>query len=127
MQEFKPKGFSAVTPFLAIEDLAGFIDFAEQGLGAEITTKMDHGDGKIIHAEFKIDDCHIMAGDTEDGSYPGNIYVYVQDCDKAFDKAVSAGAEVVSKPKDQFYGDRNGVVKDKWGNQWWFATLTKKN
>ena len=28
----------------------------------------------------------------------------------------------MSEPKDQFYGDRHGGVKDPCGNTWWVAT-----
>ncbi len=50
------------------------------------------------------------------------IYLYVEDTDAAYQRALKAGATSVMEPADQFYGDRNGAVKDASGNEWWIAT-----
>ncbi len=55
-------------------------------------------------------------------SRPGNFYVYVEDCDAIYEKALAAGATSISKPETQFYGDRHGGVTDSQGNNWWVAT-----
>jgi PhnB protein len=81
-----------------------------------------------MHAEFKFDDSIIVAGQIDDESKmtPCQLYDYVENCDEAYKVAMSAGAESVLEPVDQFYGDRNAAVRDKWGNQWWFATHLKE-
>ena len=53
---------------------------------------------------------------------PGNFYVYVEDCDAAYQQALAAGGTSLSEPEDQFYGDRHGGVTDSQGNNWWIAT-----
>ena len=59
---------------------------------------------------------------TNGKSRPGNFYVYVEDCDAAYKKALAAGGKSLSEPQDQFYGDRHGGVTDAQGNNWWIAT-----
>jgi PhnB protein len=53
---------------------------------------------------------------------PGQLYLYVPDCDASHRQAVAAGATPVQEPKTQFYGDRQSCVKDLCGNLWWIAT-----
>ena len=53
---------------------------------------------------------------------PSMIYLYVKDTDKLYRQAMSAGAQSVMEPVNQFYGDRNAAVKDEFGNQWWIGT-----
>ena len=53
---------------------------------------------------------------------PGAIYLYVDDADDVYQKALKAGGTSVMEPADQFYGDRNGGVRDPLGNLWWIAT-----
>jgi PhnB protein len=50
------------------------------------------------------------------------IHLYVEDVDATYRRALEAGATSVREPADQFYGDRSGGVKDRFGNQWWIAT-----
>ena len=90
----------------------------------------DHG--KIMHAEFQIGDTIIMIGNGNENSrlFPSMLYVYVEDTDKTYKKAIEAGAKSIMEPQDKFYGDRNAAVEDCCGNQWWIAThreyLTKE-
>lgn len=55
-------------------------------------------------------------------SLPAAIYIYVPDVDAAYSRALATGAASVMQPSDQFYGDRNGGVKNSNGVQWWMAT-----
>lgn len=57
---------------------------------------------------------------------PTMFYMYVPDCDAMYKKALKAGAESIRLPADQFYGDRSGAVRDKAGNQWFFATPKRR-
>ena len=53
---------------------------------------------------------------------PAFIYLYVDDCDATYQRALDAGATSVKEPEDQFYGDRNATVRDSVGNSWGIAT-----
>jgi PhnB protein len=50
------------------------------------------------------------------------LYLYVEDVDSTYQRALRAGATPLMEPADQFYGDRNGGVLDPCGNKWWIAT-----
>jgi PhnB protein len=54
-----------------------------------------------------------------------SMYVYVDDVDTLFSKAVSAGAKVLDPVKDQFWGDRHGRLEDPFGHLWSIATQKK--
>ena len=54
--------------------------------------------------------------------FPAFLYIYVDDTDAAYQRAVAAGAEVIETPSDQFYGDRRAMVKDSYGNVYQIAT-----
>jgi uncharacterized glyoxalase superfamily protein PhnB len=81
-------------------------------------------DGKIGHAEVEIGDSIVMLADVPpDGEAMRTMLnIYVEDCDATYKSALAAGAESVREPEDQFYGDRSGGVRDKWGNQYYVST-----
>ena len=56
------------------------------------------------------------------GERPIPFYLYVDETDEIYKKAIEAGAESLMAPADMFYGDRNAGVRDRWGNRWWIAT-----
>jgi len=53
---------------------------------------------------------------------PAAIYLYIDNVDAAYKRALAAGATSLSEPEDQPYGDRNAGVKDAFGNIWYIAT-----
>lgn len=119
-----PDGYHSVTPYLLVRDGARTLEFLVRGLGAEITHRLDDADGRLRHAEVRIGDSPVMIGE---GSVsfppmPCMLYLYVRDCDAAYERALAAGAKSVREPADQHYGDRSGGVIDAEGNQWWFGT-----
>lgn len=85
---------------------------------------MRRPDGTVMHAEVKIGDSFVMMGEPtgEFGPMPSSIYLYVEDCDKVYERAVEAGAVSLMKPADMLTGERYGGVKDPAGNIWWVAT-----
>ncbi|MBC8245480.1 MAG: VOC family protein [Verrucomicrobia bacterium] len=126
MSEVKPipDGYHSVTPYLLTSSVADLLAFTVKALGAEVTQKTEMPDGTVSHAEVQIGDSRVMMGQTRDEwpPMPTMLYLYVEDCDAAYTKAIAAGAESVMEPADQFYGDRSGGVLDALGNQWWFGT-----
>lgn len=122
--KFIPDGYHTVTPYLTVNDLPKLLAFVEKAFGAKIIEGTKDASGEIRHADFVIGDSHVMAGQASDQwkSRPGMLYLYVEDTDAWYHRAVDAGAKSVMEPSDQFYGDRNAGVEDEQGNQWWFAT-----
>lgn len=119
-----PEGYHTVTPYLVVPGVAKLIDFLEQAFGAQEKERHARPDGAIMHAEVKIGDSIVMMGEPmgEFKAIPAALYLYVEDVDAVYKRALEAGATSVMEPADQFYGDRNGGVKDPAGNLWWIAT-----
>jgi uncharacterized glyoxalase superfamily protein PhnB len=119
-----PDGYHTVTPYLTVEAAARLIEFLKQAFDAVETERMTRPDGTIGHAEVRIGDSVVMLSDAmgEWKPIPSAIYLYVRDADATYYRALEAGAVSVMKPADQFYGDRQGGVKDPAGNSWWIAT-----
>lgn len=121
---FIPKGYHTVTPYLTVKGAGKMIDFLKKAFGATETFRMPGPNGTVGHAEIQIGDSRIMTGDAR-GEYepiPGQLYLYVDDCDRYYKQAIAAGGTKFREPETQFYGDRHGAVKDMCGNIWWVAT-----
>ena len=123
---WQPKGRSAVSPYLAVRDAHLVLDFAKAVFDAEeITQPLWFEDGRLWNAEISIGDSSLMLAEAPAGdgtAMPAAVYVYVEDPDAVFARAIGAGAEEVMPVEDQFYGDRAGGVRDLAGNVWWIAT-----
>jgi PhnB protein len=129
-----PNGFHTVTPHLIMNDASSALDWYQKALGAEITNRSPGPDGKIMHAEMRVGNSLIMLNDEMGGGKsakalggsPVSLWVYVEDCDAMFKRAVAAGATVppgpMGEPADQFWGDRSGSLVDPEGYTWTIAT-----
>jgi PhnB protein len=119
-----PDGYHSVTPYIVCDGVSDVIDFITKAFDAKEITRMARPDGKVMHAEVKIGDSFIMFGEPLEPSKArlGSVYMYVEDTDAVYKRAVKAGGKSVMEPADQFYGDRNAGVIDESGNYWWIAT-----
>jgi PhnB protein len=119
-----PDGYHTVTPYLVVEDAGRLIEFLTAAFGAKMRSSHKRPDGKVAHAEVGIGDSIIMLGSAQGDAKPMTtaLYMYVPDCDALYRRALAAGGISIGEPKDQFYGDRHGGVKDPCGNTWWVAT-----
>jgi len=129
-----PEGFHSLTPHLIFDNAASAIDFYKKALGAEEKSRSVGPDGKIIHAELQIGNSRFMLNDAMGGGKspkalggsPIDLWIYVDDCDALYKRAVTAGAQVAPGPmgqlQDQFWGDRSGTISDPFGYQWTIAT-----
>jgi PhnB protein len=125
-----PERLHTVTPRLVVADGAAAIAFYAQAFGAqEVGERFTGPGGELIHAEIRIGDSAVMI--TEDavdgparspdqlgGMVTCVMALYWQDVDTAWERAVSAGAEVMYPLEDQFYGERGGRLRDPFGQQW---------
>ena len=124
---YKPAGMQSCIPYFVVPaGTAGdFLQFLKDAFGAVELSRNLRENGDVAHAEMKIDDTTLMVGGTMGADQPaitGAHYVYVPDVDATYKKALVAGATSEGEPVDQPYGDRGGVVKDRWGNVWWIGT-----
>lgn len=119
----KPDQYHTITPYIVVEDAEPYMDFLRRAFDAQYTECVRHPDGKIGHAEVRIGDSTLMIGSKENAAPPSNLfYLYVDNTDAAYEKALDCGAKSLMEPKNQFYGDRNALVEDPFGTQWCIAT-----
>jgi PhnB protein len=128
-----PDGYQTITPSLTLDNAAQAIDWYKRALGAQELGRAIGPDGKIMHAELQVGSSRFMLNDAmmgfkgplAMGGSPASFYVYVEDCDTAFERAVQAGATVLPGMgglADQFWGDRSGSFTDPFGYRWTIAT-----
>lgn len=119
-----PANYPRVSPYLIVKSVEETMDFIQYVFDGKVREKMKSPDGSVNHGEMSIGDSVIMMGKATENHEKQNVmlYIYVEDTDKAFERALEKGGESVMKPADQFYGDRNAGVKDKDGISWWMAT-----
>ena len=117
-------GFGAVRPYL----YGGYElpEFLAAVFGACEIERHEAGDRQAAHVELALDDSVIIV---EAGELPPNVaptsasvYVYVEDVDAAYQRAIAAGAEAIDAPQDKPYGERSCGFKAH-GNIWWVATF----
>jgi uncharacterized glyoxalase superfamily protein PhnB len=114
---FSPEGWHTVTPRIVARDAERLIEFLKQVFGATGDYRPDRpsvmtiGDSMVMVSEAGIRN-----------PMPAFLYVYVDDTDETYRRAVQAGARPVEEPSNVPYGDRRGMVEDAWGNTWQIAT-----
>jgi len=119
-----PEGYHTITPYLSIKGAAEFIDMLGKAFGGKEVYRMSYDDGRVMHAEVKIGNSVIMLSESNDKNPPSSILfnLYVENSDDVYKQAVNAGCTSLQEPALQFYGDKAGGVKDKFGISWWIST-----
>jgi PhnB protein len=113
---------------LLVKDAALEIRFCEAAFDAVVTEKLERPDGRVAHAEMRIGDSMVMLGEHADVGAAGaglplvSIYLYVDDADETFRRAIAAGGTELYAVQQHFYGNREGGVVDANGVTWWIAT-----
>jgi PhnB protein len=123
-----PAGYHSITPFISVEGAADLIEFLKTVFAAEEDERIVMPDGAIGHAEVVIGDSRLMLCDVKGdcGPRPASLYLYLEDMDSAYRRALEAGATSTLEPTDQFWGDRQATVKDRFGNEWHLATRVEE-
>jgi PhnB protein len=122
-----PEGWSTVSPYLMVEDVKKQMDFLINVFDANFREPLITPDGSIMHVAGMICEVGIMIGKHRPGLPPitSMNYVFTEDVDEMYNKALSYGAKSLMKPVDQFYGFRECGIVDPQGNQWWIAKRTE--
>jgi PhnB protein len=111
------KGWHSVTPRIVVQDVSALVSFlkvvfrATGEVQAEAPSLVTIGDSLLMVS---------AAGSRE--VFPAFLYVYVDDADATYQRALAAGAVSLEEVWDTPYGDRRGMVRDPWGNVWQVAT-----
>jgi PhnB protein len=127
-----PDGFYTITPHMVVSDAAKAIEFYKKAFGAQEAGRFMTPDGKaVMHAQLKIGSSMLMLGNEHPptclspksrGGTSVSLFLYVENADALFDRAVKAGCTVKMPMTDQFWGDRYGQVQDPFGHEWSIAT-----
>lgn len=120
-----PKGQRTATPNLISDVAPKLVQFLKDGLGGKEVSMVKAPDGSIQHAEIQFGDSRIFVGQ-ERLARPAmacRVYLFVEDVDKTYTRAMKADAVGLNPPHDAFYGDRVAVIRDPAGNVW---TLAKR-
>jgi len=113
-----PEGHHSVTPSIMVAGAAKAIEFYKKALGAQELSRFPGPDGSIMHAEIQIGDSPIMLGDEMPeqgakgpkayGGTPVSFFIYQDNVDAAWKRAIDAGGKEIMALADQFWGDRAG-------------------
>jgi PhnB protein len=125
-----------LTTYITVSDANTAIRFYQEAFGAKELFRLTEPGGKIGHAELQFGECVLMLSDEYPdfgalspqsiGGSPIKLHLYVQDADAAIDRAIKAGATLLRPIKDEFYGDRVGLVMDPFGYGW-FVSAKKED
>jgi uncharacterized glyoxalase superfamily protein PhnB len=120
----KPEGYTTVAPYLIVDGAAKTIEFLSRIFGAKELRRFAGPDGRLMHAEVRIDDTVVMLADGAAGwpPIPSHVHIYVADVDAIYKRALEAGATSVQAPVKKDDPDKRGGVKDSGGTTWWIAT-----
>jgi PhnB protein len=128
----KPEQSQALTPYLICRGAARAIDFYRTVFGAKELYRLVDPHDKVGHAELILAGSKLMLADEFPdfgalspmtiGGTPVNLHLYVDDVDAVIASAERRGATVLRPAKDEFFGDRAGMVADPFGHKWHIAT-----
>jgi PhnB protein len=123
-ENYFSEGAPTIQPYLQPVKSGPVVEFLVKAFGAVETGRAESPEGAVLHSTVKIGDAAMEFSDAA-GIYqpmPSMFYLYVEDVDAVYRRALDAGATSVSAPVDQSYGDRSGGVRDAFGNIWYIAT-----
>ena len=132
MVQNPPADMPPITASLAYEDPAAAIEWLTRAYGFRTRIVIPDESGAVIHAELVYGEGVVMIGPSGarpefrspralGGANTGGLYVYVEDVEAHHLQALAAGAEILSAPETQFYGDRNYATLDLEGHRWTFG------
>jgi PhnB protein len=118
-----PPGFATVTPYFFAERADAFVEFLVNGLDGTEVLRHKREDGRIANAQVVLGTATVMVSEASERypAMPASYYLYVDDADAALARALAHGATLESAVRDMPYGDRQGGVRDPWGNLWWIS------
>ena len=118
------EGHQQIMPYLIVSGASDFIEFLKNVFHGEVQYSMPRSEGVIAHAEVRIGASTVMLADATEEFAPctAGMFIYVDNADEVYGRALAAGATSVQEPADMPYG-RSGGVADRWGNTWWVTAL----
>ena len=120
--------YRTVTPYLVVSDADAELAFLKAAFGAVEVNCQRNPDNTVMHAEIKIGDSLVMLGQAGGTWKPRTaaLYLWVEDVDASYARALEAGATSESEPEDKPYGHRNAGVIDRGGVTWWIGAPVRE-
>jgi PhnB protein len=122
-----PEDMPAATPGFNVKDIVKFMEFLKTAFFATEAFRSATPEGTIRHLRMRVGNTILSIGPARDEyqPLPSMLYMYVDDSDAVYQRAIEAGATSLYPVADQPYGDRVGGVTDPFGHQWFIATNVK--
>src|ERR1700754_4899838 len=122
----------AIIPALSYQDPRKAVEWLQKAFGFEIEFIIEDENGNPLHSEMRYGDGLVMVGSewNADSKSPASIgrkctqtvHIHMtEDIDAHCARAEKAGAEILMRPEDQFYGDRTYRARDPEGHIWTFG------
>jgi PhnB protein len=123
-----PSGYTTVAPWIVTHDTGRLLDFITAAFDGHELGRVPLEDGSIGHAEIRVGDTIVLAFDQRPGwpDLPSLLRVFVDDADATMSRAVGAGAQVITQPRTQAFGQRGGRVRHPFGNIWWISAVVEQ-
>jgi PhnB protein len=123
LPDYVRPGFNNIAPYILVEGAAKFMKFLNEAFGAMERICVPLQDGKIMHAEAGLGNSVIELADANEQhpERPTCVHLYVENADETYARALRAGATSLQAVGDTGWGDRQGSVKDKFGNEWYIG------
>lgn len=121
-----PTQHQTAVPYLIVQDCRQFIQFMQELFAVTVTELHYRDDSKtvVMHAELKTGNATIMCAEATEtwAAQPAGIFIYVENADISYAKAITLGCTTIMELSDQPYGRTCGV-KDRFGNTWWITSV----
>ena len=116
-----PPGYATIAPWVVSRNTGSLLDFVTAAFGGTELARVPTADGGIGHAEIRVGDTILLAFDAQPDwpDTPSMLRIFVDDAEAAFERALGAGARVVTPLDETAWGDRGGRVRDPQGHIWW--------
>ncbi len=118
----KPEGFTTITPYMFVDNAEAFVTFLKTAFDANELSRTLQGQ-RIANVLLQINDSMLFVSEATE-SYPAMAsayYIYVENVNTGMQKALAAGGQLEMDIMDMPYGDRQGGIRDNWGNIWWIS------
>ena len=127
LAEVAAGGYRTIAPYIIVPRAGEFIEFLQKAFNGTERFRVPREPGSefIMHAEVAIGNCVIELADANEeiAAAPAAIHLYVDDADAVFVRALEAGAKSIYEVGDHVSGDRQGAVRDAFGNIWYIAMI----
>jgi len=120
---YVPDGFTTVTPYMFVSDAEAFAYFLADAFGGKEIARTTRPDGVIANMQVAIGTSMLMITEATQRypSMPAAFYIYVEDAEASMERAIAAGGQCEMQVADMDYGDRQGGIRDPFGNIWWVS------